>query len=87
MTGQAVLRGASLLVTGKTPAHLVRGCAWCGRHLLDLAVTGVALQPVSEVAFMSEIDEIGQTLQTHPGDRILAFPMVQKHLGAGRFGL
>lgn len=39
-------------------------------------MAGGALQPMSEVAFMGEIDEIGQTLQTHPGDRLLAFPMV-----------
>ena len=62
VAGHAIAGGPALLVTGQTPAHLVRRCAGGAGHAAHLAMTGRALESMCKVPLVGEIDEIRETL-------------------------
>ena len=87
VAGQAIAGSSALLVTRQAPAHFIGCRAWRTGHTRHLAMTRGAFESMGEMTFMGEIDKIRQTLQSHPLNRFLAFPMVNQRLYSGCSGI
>jgi len=70
----------------EAPLHPQRCRAPCHRHLVDAAVTLDAGNAFGDVDAVIEIDEVGQRVNTVPGDRqaaLRAAPQGRKDVGLG----
>ncbi len=72
-------------MAGQAPAHFKGRCAGRIGHLIDMTMTGDALESMREMPLVCEVDEVGEALQPDPGHRRLSLPMIEQ--GHGLLGL
>lgn len=86
VTGPAIARGASFLMARQAPSHFICGCAGRIGHLFDMAVTGDALEAMSHMPFVREVDKVRKTLETPPRYGYLLLPVIQEGGSVRCFG-
>ena len=86
MTGETVDRCLSVFVTVHTPAHCQRCNLFGSVHAANLAVTKLASDTGTHMAFVREPNVIGQIVDTDPGNRFFDLHVVQNFLYLGAVG-
>lgn len=89
MTSPAILAvlDSPLLVTAKTPAHLQRRNLRYPRHLCDVTMALLALQPGLYMPLVREVNIVRQIMNLDPRDRLFLIPIGGKLLYERRIGL
>ena len=59
-------------VTVQTPTHVHPLLRFCHRHLANLTVTGLAIQPIGNMWAVAEVHKVGHDRHRHPRDRFAA---------------
>src|SRR5262249_58211885 len=68
-------------VAVQAPFHVQRGLLPRQRHLVDRPVTGRAADALLDMDAVVEIGELGQVVDAHPGDRLIAAVALADRLG------